>query len=310
MNKLILFFLLISVNFAYAQTIDELYLSSKEAYKNKEYKQALKTVDKALKIDGSNYDCLMLKINTLDKLEKYMDSYELIEKTIIQHPNKSALYNNRGVKFILFKVFDKAITDFNVAVNLSENDSLKIIYLCNRSQAKTFNRDFNGAYIDLHQAYQYDSLNLEVLIYLGAACEEIGKGDDALKYLLKAIEIDSMYMDAYNNLGYKYQLMGEYEKSIEYINKVLKHNPKDAIAYNNRSYSKLKIKDLKGAMEDVEMSITLYPGNPYVYRNRALIYIEMGKMDKACKDLQKAIDLGFTMIYGDEVKQLQQKYCK
>ena len=62
-------------------------------------------------------------------------------------------------------------------------------------------------------------------------------------------------------------------------------------------------------MSDVNKSIQLYSANSYAYRIRALIYIEKKDLDKACADLQTAIDKGFTAIYGNEVIELQKKYC-
>jgi tetratricopeptide (TPR) repeat protein len=69
------------------------------------------------------------------------------------------------------------------------------------------------------------------------------------------------------------------------------------------------LNDLKGALDDVNHSLQLYPQNSYAYKNRALIFIAMKQYSKACADLQIAIQLGFTQMYGDEVKNLLEQYC-
>ncbi|HPS83490.1 MAG TPA: hypothetical protein PLA88_04180, partial [Bacteroidales bacterium] len=140
--------------------------------------------------------------------------------------------------------------------------------------------------------------------------DELGKDDDVFKYLFRVIEIDSTFYGAYINIGFKYQLMGSHDKALEYFDKALVYSTDDPLLYSNRSYSRLMTGDLKGAMQDIEKSIKMYPGNSYAYRNRALIYIAMEKSEEACEDIQRALNNGFTEMYGDEVLTLQSKYCK
>lgn len=85
--------------------------------------------------------------------------------------------------------------------------------------------------------------------------------------------------------------------------------PDEPLSYNNRAYNKYKLGDLKGALADVEKSIRLYPTNSYAFRNRALIYIAMKKNANACQDINKALELGFTTMYGDQVEKLKEEHC-
>ena len=50
--------------------------------------------------------------------------------------------------------------------------------------------------------------------------------------------------------------------------------------------------------------------NSYAYRNRGLLYIKQHKPEEACADLHKALSLGFTENYGDEVEELVKKNCQ
>ena len=44
-------------------------------------------------------------------------------------------------------------------------------------------------------------------------------------------------------------------------------------------------------------------------KKAGILFIEIKNMNMACVDLQQALDLGFTDSYGDEVKELIEKYC-
>jgi len=310
MKKLIIFILLISTGSIFAQTATDYYNQAKTKYDKGEYKKGLKTVDKALKLEATNFDCLFLKIRLLFANKEYKQSIELLNNALIDYPQKSILYSFRASINIIALNYDKAIQDYNIAINLSEHDSLKNNYTILRGVTKSFNKDLKAAYLDFQMAYAYDSTNLIVLQNLGFISDKIGKDEEKFKFLFKAIEVDSTDYGTYGNIGYKYLTMGEYQKAIEYLDKSLRFNPKFDLAYSNRSFCKLKLGDIDGAMIDVEKAIKLNPNNSWAYKNRALIYIELKMLDKACKDLDKAIAKGYTTNWGDEVKKLQQKYCK
>ncbi|MCX6351101.1 MAG: tetratricopeptide repeat protein [Bacteroidetes bacterium] len=310
MRKILILLLLITAKVATAQTAEDYYKEAKEFCKKRDYKSALKSVEKSIKIDGANDDYYTLKGNCLYKLKQNMDAYDTYNTAISINKKKADLYNNRGFILETYMKFDEAIMDYTTAMELAKNDTNKNAYLANRDAAKLKKRDFNGAYDDLIISYKFDSNDIGTLTNLGTLCMELGKNEETLKYLLRVIEIDPSFDAAYGNIGYLYQRIGQYEKSNKYYNKVLELDPNEPLGYSNRSYNKYKLGDLKGAKKDIEKSIKLYPTNSYAYRIRALIYIEEKKIDKACEDLKTAIDMGFAKMYGDEVETLKKKYCK
>lgn len=299
-----------SINLGFGQSLEEYELHAKEAFENGDYKLALKKIEKGLQLDSRNSDLLDLKAGVYIRLGKYQDAYDTYTAAIAIATDKANLYNHRAYLLEGLQQFDEAIEDYSKAIDHTKNDSIKNKFISNRAAAKSGKRDFQGAYKDLIEAYEFDSTDISILNNLAMTCDETGRGAETLKYLIKASEIDSLFAPTYINIGFKYQNMGEHNKAIEYFNKALTVQPEEPLVFSNRSYSKLKTGDLKGAMEDIEKSIKLYPGNSYAYRNRALIYIEQGKIAKACKDLQVAIDKGFTTMYGDEVENLQKEHCK
>jgi len=310
MRQLLLIIFICAVKFTTAQTADDYYNEAQTSIYNEDYKTALEKIEIAIKLDSSNVDFYDLKAHSLFELQEYQLSYDTYNQAISIFPDKSFLYSNRGNLLLGFQESDLAILDFTAAMELADNDSTKHYSIVNRAAAKLLKRDFDGAYQDLLIAYAFDSTSIATLTNLGAVSDEIGKGDETLKYLLKAIEIDPSYYPAYGNIGFKYQELGQHAKAIEYYNKVLELQPEEPLGYSNRSFNKLKLGDLKGAMTDIQKSIKLYPANPYAYRIRALIWIEDKNIERACADLQTALDKGFTVTYGEEVIELQKKHCK
>jgi tetratricopeptide (TPR) repeat protein len=310
MRILLSVLLLSCISFCNGQSADALYKKAIEYKNKKDFPAALVKIDAALKIDSSNYDYLTAKAECLLELKRYQESFDLLTKTIGLYPKKSLPYNNRGHLLITIQEFDYAIADFTSALAIAESDTIKNMLMVNRAAAKLNKRDFEGAYTDLKWSYDFDSTNIATLIDLAAICDEVGRGNETLPYLFRVIQLDSTSFPAYGNIGFKYQEMGDYKKAITYYNKVLELKPDEPLGYSNRSYNKYKLGDLKGAYADINRSIALYPANSYAYRIRALIAIEDKKTANACADIQKALDLGFTKMYGDEMENLKKKYCK
>ncbi|SEW45923.1 Tetratricopeptide repeat-containing protein [Chitinophaga sp. YR573] len=225
-------------------------------------------------------------------------------------PENPYIYSHRAHTFLSIQMPNKSIDDYNRALKLiKDDDTLKYTTIGNRGSARQMERDFQGAYEDFKTALKFDSLNIQALIGMGSILDDLGKPRDGIAYLEKVIRLSPNESSAICNLGFRYLDLGEYKKAIAMFNKVLELSPNDGVAYNNRGYVKYKKNDLKGALKDIELAIKYYPANSYAFRNRALIYLAMKQQEKACEDLQYAIQLGFTLMYGNEVQELIEKHC-
>lgn len=295
---------------ANAQSRDELYKKARGFYEKEDYSNALVQVNAVLAKDSTDLDGLILKGNTLERLKKYQEAFDTYSYTVAMYPSDVIAINQRGLLLNKLQEFEYAIMDFTNALGLPSPDSLKLVLYVNRGAAKVNIRDFKGAYDDFMAAYKIDSLQIGILNNLAAVCDEVGKGDQTLKYLYRVLEIDSTFIGAYGNIGFKYQEMGDYKKAIGFFDKVLSLSPDDALAYSNRSFNRYKLGDLAGALTDANKAIELYPSNSYAFRNRALIYLAMKKNTEACADLKEALDIGFTKMYGDEVQKLVSAHCQ
>ena len=293
-----------------AQTADEHYKQFLKYSDEKKVEKALESIQNAVRLDSNNARYYQMLAITLQEMDRRADAYAVYMKAIVKFPEDSDLMHGRGLLMFTLGEFDLAIADYNSALKICKTDTGRFYLISNRASAKIYKRDFQGGYEDLMICYKIDSNNMAVLTNLGAVCDEIGKDDEVMKYLLRAIQLSPKDVGGYANIGFRYQKLGDHRQAIQYYNKVLELSPEEPLGFSNRSYSKLKLGDIKGAMEDIEKAIELYPGNSYAYRNRALIYIEVKDYKKACEDLNAAVRKGFTVSYGDEVINLIQQHCK
>lgn len=309
MRLFIILLFLVGGSPLFSQTAAELYARSREEVDKKDFRSALRTINKALDLDSLQCRYYLQKAYCLGELSEFQKAYDTYTLGLYRMPDSIALYINRGALLYSIRMFEDAVKDYEAGYKVARTSDDKESILINLSSAKSAIRDFSGAYTALMEGYALDSTNVDILTNLSAVCDEVGREHETMKYLRKLIAIDSLNLGAHVNMGFKYQHLGEHTKAIQCFDKALRINPKEPLAFSNRSYSKLQIGDLKGAMEDIDKSIALYPGNSWAYRNRGLIYLEMKKPGKACDEFQKALDGGFTKMYGDEVEKLKAKNC-
>lgn len=310
MKKIILAFIItISCNL-YSQIDSTEYAKVIQLYNTSKFKSALEGIDKLIAKNNDNVEFYLFKSEILFQLELYDEVLNTLNYAVKKFPNNHSARIKRGLTFLSFNLPREAIEDFNKSLEFATEDSLKLSSYINLSAAKSWKRDFEGAYEDLQKAYKIDSLNIGILTNLAMVSDEVNRGSETLGYLYKVLTIDSTYTPAYSNIGFKLQLMGEYKKSIEYFDKAINIDPNLALAYSNRSYSKLMLKDVKGALNDINKSLKMYSENSYAYKIKALIYIEKNELKTACENLEIAKNKKYKQTYGNEVDELITKYCE
>lgn len=301
--------LLFLTTFLLAQNTQDSYMEILEDIRKKNFKKAHLKVDQLLDKNPKDFQAYMLKADIYIQQSAIRTAKAHYEAGLSQFPRNPDFFNQRANFYTSILEFEHAIRDLDRAMELADTDSLRNHYLTNRGVVKFEKRDFLGAYEDFMTSYAFDSTNIATLTNLGALVDEIGREDETFFYLEKVIEIRPDFAPAYGNIGFRYQTIEKHEEAIKYFDKVLELNPKDPLGFNNRSYSKMKLGDLKGAMKDVQKSLEIYPTNSYALRNRALIYLKMNKKEKACEDMLQAEKLGFSTMYGDELKSLIISNC-
>lgn len=115
----------------------------------------------------------------------------------------------------------------------------------------------------------------------------------------------------YNSRGYYlHAWRGDHRAAIADYDHALKLNPNYSYAFNNRGWSLYKLGETEKGLRDIARARRRKPGNPYVYRNLGVIALETGDTTEACLMLQKALDHGFTGLYGTEVEDRMAESCR
>jgi len=303
-----LFVFLFAIHSAFSQTSVSIKSAEELATKGK-YKQAIELLDKLLSSQNSS-TAIINKATYQFQLKDYAGGFTTLTHGIEIMPDSVELYMVRGNILHQSRMYKEAISDFTKGYSKSPNDTTSSQFLSNRGGSKNCLMDYKGAYDDLLLAIKLDSTNVEPYINIAPVCNYLKKNDESIIYLKKAISLDTLNKGTYVNLGFCYQKMDKHKLAIEAFDKVLQLDPNEPLGYSNRAYSKYKLNDLNGATIDINKSIKLFETNSYAYKIRALIEFAEGKTKLGCEDISKAIELGYITRYGNEVLELQAKYCQ
>jgi Tfp pilus assembly protein PilF len=203
---------------------------------------------------------------TFRQITIWKNGISLWSYVIEKEPQKvPSAYINRGVMFSQMGHPDRAIADFDKAIEL------------NPSQLGVF----------LNPAYKE-----EAYMKRGSVYENMGQIKKAIADFDKTIELNPLYYDAYIRKGVLYGMAGSFDKAVEQFNKVIEIDQDNSTAYNNRGYAYYLIGWNSRALEDFNKAIDLDQNNTNAYINRGNLHHKTGSREMAGSDFQKACDLG------------------
>ena len=199
-----------------------------------------------------------------NKRDAYIE-FDQIDKAIIcltniilYLPNSATNYNTRGTLYEKINQFEKALADYNKAIELEPKESTWL-----------FNRAL------LFQNY-------------------LEKYDNALSDYIRVIEMNPKDSNAYNNVAllYKNNIKNN-EKALEYFNKNIELAPTEPLGYSNRGdFYQSELNQFDKALEDCNKAIEMDPNNSDWLLNRALLYQDkLEQFDKALSDYLKIIEM-------------------
>ena len=156
-------------------------------------------------------------------------------------------YNNKGNSFARENKFQKAIIEYNKAIELDANYFMGYI---NRGSAYAKSGKENKAMIDYNNVIEINQIVLDTCIkrnilpnvYFFRAEVFINqkKYKEAIADYNKAIELNPNYTDAYFARGVSYSILEKHKEAIVNYNKAIELSPTESSVYLYRGVSKEK----------------------------------------------------------------------
>lgn len=219
----------------------------------------------------------------------WKNSIRLWTYVVEQRPERIQLaYNFRGLAFANTGQFEKAIEDFDRAIEL--DPYFRDAFL-NRGTAFENMGRFESAIENLDTAIALNP-SYEAFFNRGITFEKTGQLARAIADYDNAIALDPSRYEAYLAAGRSQGKNGSFDKAIEYFTRAIVINPMNAESYNNRGLSYLYLGQNDRALEDFNKAIALDQNSAITYHNRGTLYLRTGNNRLAIPDFQRACNLG------------------
>ena len=210
------------------------------------------------------------------------------DKAIELDQNNTKAYIGRGKAYRFKKDYDRAIADFDKTIELDKNNAGAYI---GRGKAYRFKKNYNHAIADFDKAIELDQNNAGAYIGRGIAYRLKKKYDRAIADFDKAIELDKNNAGAYIGRGIAYRLKKKYDRAIADFDKAIEPDKNNAEAYIGRGIAYRLKKKYDRAIADFDKAIEPDKNNAGAYIERGIAYRLKKKYDRAIADFDKAIEL-------------------
>lgn len=286
-------------------------------FNEQNYQEAIVYLDSLLERDPSNYTVWCLKGRSLFNHGREADGIKAMDKAIALRNDYYDAYRYRAIMKCLLPDadYDEVINDFRVAI---ENDTQDADFIKSIVGFMATRGHFEEALETLKHILVIDSTDYQANVLHAHLIWKLGSSEEALDMLNDIILYqDASQFTAFEERAYVHENLEQYDSAVADYSRVLSGIEKDstfglltAYTYNNRGYAKFKAGRPEDALVDINHSIRLAPENCYAFKNRGEVLIHQNKVADGCSDFKKAVDLGFLILYGDELNVLIEKNCR
>jgi tetratricopeptide (TPR) repeat protein len=236
-------------------------------------------------IDQSRQTCDNLKADPDDRIPACTRLLESGRKDF----DVGTIYSTRANVWYLKGNFDKAIADYQAAINHSPKLSAALQGLGNSYFRKSEFRSAIKAYSD---ALAVEKKSAELYNNRGLAQLDVGEFSSSVRDFGEAIKLNPKFSFAYNNRGIAYSRYKQFEAAIKDFTRAIEIDPKFVDAYMSRAGVLIAEKnDLDGGLRDYDKAISLDAKNWKAYSARGEAMRLKGNLDQAMADHEEAIRL-------------------
>ena len=123
----------------------------------------------------------------------------------------------------------------------------------------------------------------------GAALISLGRFEEAIESLDRAIEINPLNEVTWNNKGNALSRLGRHEEAIDCYDRALKINPNYEVAWNNKGNAYARVGRLQDALKCYDKAIMLNEDYREAWINKGYVLVKLGMYDEAVECANRII---------------------
>jgi len=241
----------------------------KKSFVNGEFEEAAASFVAAIGENPNRADYYIdygMALIALNKPEEALAQFELayMDKDILMvKENNKRVFRGRGIVYYQMLQYEKAIKEFNRALEINE----------------------------------LSELDLDILYYIGNSMMMIGSYKEAINSYTSILEIDKKNVIAYSNRALCYKSIGDYDNSLKDYDMAISQQPKNYDAYFGKYYLLEDNSYGADAAEVLALASKIEVKTSEDRYNQAKIYYYQGDYESALSELSEGFANGFTEAY-------------
>jgi tetratricopeptide (TPR) repeat protein len=251
------------------RTSGSYYKAGMENFKTGNYTEAQKNIAKAIEINSERAEYYIGYGMTLIMLGKSEEALSYFDKAILDNDNSIVNKNNKlairgkGIAYLKSFQYNKAIDEFNKALDINE----------------------------------LSELDMDILYYKGNAEEKAGLYEEAVKTYNSILKNNKSDADIYECRASLYAKLKSYDKSLADYDKAISLNKNNYNYYFGKYFMLLNSKNKEGAANVLNEAAVIVPKTPEDKYNLAKVHYYMEDYERADKEFKEALKNGFTASY-------------
>jgi tetratricopeptide (TPR) repeat protein len=219
---------------------------------------------------------------------KLPESLPVYDELLLQSPQDGRLYTLRASAHFAMGSAEKALQDFNTAIELG----YKVAHAyASRGLFYSASGETDKALIDFSKAIELDPQDEVPLMNRASVFMAIGEFQQATLDYTSALQIRKQNPILYSQRAVSYKLQGKLEEALEDYNRAIELVDKDVTAWMGRGFIKFQLGRFQAAVDDFSRVIELAPQSAVAFNNRGFNYQQLKEYAKALADYRRAGEL-------------------
>ena len=261
-----------------------LYQDGKKSFSTGDYEEAAAYFSSAIKENPKRSDYYIDYGMSLIKLGRYEEALKefyqafVNKDIIIVKRNNKRIFRGKGITYYYMQEFDKAIEEFQKALDIRE----------------------------------LSELDVDILYYIGGSLMTTGTYEEAIKTYTNLIDLDKKSAAAYSSRALCYRNLGDYEKSLADYDQAILVEPSNYLHYFGKYYLLSESGDEAAANEVLTKASELEVKTSADKYNQAKIHFYQNNYEAALSELNEGFKNGFpeAYYYIGEIFRIQKDYPK
>ncbi|XZN96224.1 MAG: tetratricopeptide repeat protein [Microcoleus sp.] len=252
------------------------------------YDEALECLDKAIELDANYQQAWANRGNVLDNLKRYDEALASFDRAIELDANDKCAWALRGDVLDNLKRYDEALVSYDRAIELDANYQWAWAL---RGDVLDNLKRYDEALASYDRAIKLDANDPWDWRRRGNVLNSLERYDEALASYDRAIELDANYQWAWALRGNLLNNLKRYDEALASLDRAIELDANYQLAWFLRGNVLNNLKRYDEALASYDRAIELDANDPWDWRRRGNVLNNLKRYDEALASYDRAIEL-------------------